>query len=41
MPFSLLPREEEFFDLFIQVAHRSREAAEHLVVVLWDEVRVG
>ena len=31
MPFSLLPREEEFFDLFIQVAHRSREAAEHLV----------
>ncbi len=31
MPFSLLPRDEEFFDLFIQVARRSREAAEHLV----------
>jgi predicted phosphate transport protein (TIGR00153 family) len=31
VPFSLLPREEEFFELFIQVAHRSREAAEHLV----------
>ncbi len=31
MPFSLLPREEEFFDLFIQVARRSKEAAEHLV----------
>jgi len=31
VPFSLLPREEEFFDLFIQVARRSREAAEHLV----------
>ena len=31
VPFSLLPREEEFFDLFIQVARRSKEAAEHLV----------
>ena len=31
MPFSLLPREEEFFDLFIQVARRSKDAAEHLV----------
>ena len=31
MPFSLLPRDEEFFDLFIEVARRSREAAEHLV----------
>jgi predicted phosphate transport protein (TIGR00153 family) len=31
VPFSLLPREEEFFDLFIEVARRSRDAAEHLV----------
>jgi len=31
VPFSLLPKEEEFFDLFIQVARRSKEAAEHLV----------
>lgn len=31
MPFSLLPRDEEFFDLFIEVARRNREAAEHLV----------
>jgi predicted phosphate transport protein (TIGR00153 family) len=30
VPFSLLPRDEEFFDLFVQVAHRSKEAAEHL-----------
>jgi hypothetical protein len=26
----LLPREEEFFDLFLQVADRNREAAKHL-----------
>jgi predicted phosphate transport protein (TIGR00153 family) len=31
VPFSLLPREEEFFDLFVQVARRSHEAAGHLV----------
>ena len=26
----LLPREEEFFDLFLQVAERNKEAAQHL-----------
>ncbi len=31
MPFSLLPREEQFFDLFSEVAHRSHQAAGHLV----------
>ena len=31
MPFNLLPREEEFFQLFIEVARRSKDAAEHLV----------
>ena len=31
MPFSLLPREEEFFDLFLEVARRSHQAADHLV----------
>ncbi len=31
MPFSLLPREEEFFDLFVEVARRSHQAADHLV----------
>lgn len=31
MPFSLLPREEEFFDLFVEVARRSHVAAGHLV----------
>ena len=31
MPFSLLPREEEFFDLFVEVARRSHTAAGHLV----------
>ena len=30
MPFSLLPREEEFFDLFVEVARRSHQAATHL-----------
>jgi predicted phosphate transport protein (TIGR00153 family) len=39
VPFSLLPREEEFFDLFIQVARRSREAAEHLVGLFADPDR--
>jgi hypothetical protein len=29
--FSLLPREEEFFDLFVEVARRSHVAAGHLV----------
>lgn len=31
MPFSLLPREEEFFHLFVEVARRSEQAAGHLV----------
>jgi predicted phosphate transport protein (TIGR00153 family) len=31
VPFSFLPREEEFFDLFVEVARRSHEAAGHLV----------
>jgi len=31
VPFSLLPREEEFFDLFVEVARRSHTAAGHLV----------
>jgi len=31
VPFSLLPREEKFFDLFVEVAHRSHQAAGHLV----------
>src|SRR5207245_11767452 len=26
----LLPREEEFFDLFVEVANRNKEAAHHL-----------
>jgi uncharacterized protein len=29
-PVRLLPREEEFFDLFIEVANRNKEAAKHL-----------
>src|SRR5688500_12455265 len=29
--FSLLPREEKFFDLFVEVARRSHQAAGHLV----------
>jgi len=33
VPFSLLPREEEFFDLFVEVAHRSHQAATHLVAL--------
>ncbi len=40
MPFSLLPREEEFFDLFIQVAHRSKDAAEHLAGLFREPDRV-
>jgi predicted phosphate transport protein (TIGR00153 family) len=39
VPFSLLPREEEFFDLFIQVARRSKEAAEHLVGLFGEPER--
>jgi hypothetical protein len=31
VPFSLLPREEQFFDLFVEVARRSHQAAGHLV----------
>ena len=33
MPFSLLPREEEFFALFVEVARRSHQAATHLVAL--------
>src|SRR6266536_4981934 len=29
-PVRLLPREEEFFDLFVAVANRNKEAAQHL-----------
>ncbi|MBI1723621.1 MAG: DUF47 family protein, partial [Gemmatimonadetes bacterium] len=36
MPFSLLPRDEEFFDLFVEVARRSHEAAGHLVGLFGD-----
>ena len=36
MPFSLLPREEEFFDLFVEVARRSHQAAGHLVGLFSD-----
>jgi len=31
VPFSLLPREEKFFDLFVEVVRRSHQAAGHLV----------
>jgi len=41
VPFSLLPREEEFFDLFIQVARRSKEAAEHLVGLFGEPERAA
>jgi len=36
VPFSLLPREEEFFDLFVEVARRSHQAATHLVGLFAD-----
>ncbi len=36
MPFSLLPKEEEFFDLFVEVARRSHEASGHLVGIFRD-----
>ena len=36
MPFSLLPREEEFFDLFTEVARRSHEAAGHLTALFTE-----
>ena len=39
MPFSLLPREEEFFDLFVEVARRSHVAAGHLVGLFTDPSR--
>ena len=39
MPFSLLPREEEFFDLFIEVARRSHEAAIHLIALFTEPER--
>jgi predicted phosphate transport protein (TIGR00153 family) len=39
VPFSLLPREEEFFDLFVEVAHRSHEAAGHLVGLFTEPER--
>ena len=31
MPFNLMPREEKFFELFVEVARRSHTAAGHLV----------
>jgi predicted phosphate transport protein (TIGR00153 family) len=36
VPFSLLPREEEFFDLFVEVARRSHTAAGHLVGIFTE-----
>jgi len=39
VPFSLLPREEEFFDLFVEVARRSHVAAGHLVGLFTDPSR--
>ncbi len=39
MPFSLLPREEEFFDLFVEVARRSHQAADHLVGLFTEPER--
>ena len=36
MAFSLLPREEQFFDLFVEVARRSHVAAGHLVGLFSD-----
>ncbi|MBI4541720.1 MAG: DUF47 family protein [Gemmatimonadetes bacterium] len=41
MPFSLLPRDEEFFELFVEVAHRSHEAAGHLVGVFAEPDRAA
>jgi len=39
--FSLLPREEEFFDLFVEVARRSHAAAGHLVGLFSDPDKRG
>lgn len=41
MPFSLLPREESFFDLFTEVARRSHTASEHLVNVFTEPERAA
>ena len=41
MPFSLLPREEEFFDLFVEVARRSHQAAGHLVGLFSEHDKAG
>jgi predicted phosphate transport protein (TIGR00153 family) len=39
LAFSLLPREEEFFELFVEVARRSHEAAGHLVGLFTDPTK--
>jgi predicted phosphate transport protein (TIGR00153 family) len=41
VPFSLLPREEEFFDLFVEVARRSHQAADHLVGLFREPERAS
>ena len=41
MPFSLLPREEEFFDLFVEVARRSHIAAGHLVGLFSEPLKAN
>jgi hypothetical protein len=41
VPFSLLPREESFFDLFIEVARRSHSAAEHLAGLFAEPERAA
>jgi predicted phosphate transport protein (TIGR00153 family) len=41
VPFSLLPREEEFFDLFVEVARRSHQAAHHLVELFAEPDRAS
>jgi hypothetical protein len=39
VPFSLLPRDEEFFDLFVEVARRSHQAADHMVGLFAEPAR--
>ena len=41
MPFSLLPREESFFNLFTEVARRSHGAAEHLAGLFAEPERAA
>ena len=41
MPFSLLPREESFFNLFTEVARRSHTAAEHLAGLFAEPERAA